>query len=97
MFQSRIVSLCILCLISLNVFADDHSVVFKGGDGVGKGKHIVFIASDHEYRSEEGLPALARIMADCTGSAAPRVLICGTLHLVGSVLATDPQDELKPA
>jgi hypothetical protein len=63
MFQSRIVSLCILCLISLNVFADDHSVVFKGGDGVGKGKHIVFIASDHEYRSEEGLPALARIMA----------------------------------
>jgi folylpolyglutamate synthase/dihydropteroate synthase len=41
--------------------------------------------------------ALARIMADCTGSAAPRVLICGTLHLVGSVLATDPQDELKPA
>ncbi len=36
-----------------------------------KGKHLVFIASDHEYRSEETLPALARIMAvhhgfDCT-------------------------------
>ena len=28
-----------------------------------RGKHIVFLAGDHEYRSEESLPALARIMA----------------------------------
>src|SRR5690606_11352727 len=26
-------------------------------------KHIVFLAGDHEYRSEESLPALARILA----------------------------------
>ncbi len=38
-------------------------LVYDGGTGVGKGKHIVFIASDHEYRSEETLPALARILA----------------------------------
>lgn len=39
------------------------SVVYEGDSGVGQGKHIVFIASDHEYRGEETLPALARIMA----------------------------------
>ncbi|MCB9952377.1 MAG: ThuA domain-containing protein [Planctomycetaceae bacterium] len=38
-------------------------VVYEGGSGVGNGKHIVFLAGDHEYRSEETLPALARILA----------------------------------
>lgn len=38
-------------------------VVYEGDKGPGKGKHIVFIASDHEYRGEESCPAIARIMA----------------------------------
>lgn len=38
-------------------------VVWEGEEGPGKGKHIVFIAGDHEYRGEETLPALARILA----------------------------------
>ncbi|MBT4868051.1 MAG: hypothetical protein HON53_23355 [Planctomycetaceae bacterium] len=38
-------------------------VVYEGTEGPGKGKHIVFLAGDHEYRSEESLPALARILA----------------------------------
>ncbi|MFC5049753.1 hypothetical protein ACFPK9_03885 [Rubritalea spongiae] len=38
-------------------------IVYEGGTGAGEGKHLVFIASDHEYRAEETLPALARIMA----------------------------------
>ena len=38
-------------------------LVYEGDSGIGKGKHLVFIASDHEYRSEETLPALARILA----------------------------------
>ena len=38
-------------------------LVFEGADGPGKGKQIVFMAGDHEYRSEETLPALARILA----------------------------------
>ena len=38
-------------------------LVFEGTDGPGKGKHIVFLAGDHEYRSEESLPALARLLA----------------------------------
>ena len=42
-------------------------LVFQGTDGPGKGKHLVFIAGDHEYRSEESLPALARIQAKQQG------------------------------
>ncbi|MFT7640331.1 MAG: hypothetical protein ACI9G1_002072 [Pirellulaceae bacterium] len=38
-------------------------VVYEGDEGPGKGKHILFIASDHEYRGEETCPAIARIMA----------------------------------
>ena len=38
-------------------------LVYEGTEGVGKGKHIVFIASDHEYRGEETCPAIARILA----------------------------------
>jgi len=40
-----------------------HLVVYQGDKGPGSGKHIVFLAGDHEYRSEETLPALARILA----------------------------------
>lgn len=38
-------------------------VVYDGGSGPGHGKHIVFISGDEEYRSEEALPALAKILA----------------------------------
>lgn len=38
-------------------------IVYQGNNGPGRGKHIVFLAGDHEYRSEETLPALARILA----------------------------------
>jgi type 1 glutamine amidotransferase len=38
-------------------------LVYPGGEGAGKGKHIVFLASDHEYRSEEACPMLARILS----------------------------------
>jgi hypothetical protein len=40
-----------------------HLVVYRGDRGPGVGKHIVWLAGDHEYRGEETLPALARIMA----------------------------------
>lgn len=40
-----------------------HLVVYQGDTGPGRGKHIVFLAGDHEYRSEETLPALARVLA----------------------------------
>ena len=42
-------------------------VVYEGKEGPGKGKHIVFISGDEEYRSEEGLPMLAKILAENHG------------------------------
>ena len=47
--------------------ANPNTVVWEGTEGVGTGKHIVFIAGDHEYRGEESLPALARILAKSYG------------------------------
>lgn len=43
--------------------AQDPWVVYQGASGIGAGKHVVFISGDEEYRSEEALPQLARIMA----------------------------------
>lgn len=39
--------------------------------------------------------AVDRIAGMQGGGPAPRVLICGTLYLAGSVLATNPQDEIN--
>src|SRR4051812_13147214 len=39
------------------------SAVYKGKTGVGAGKHLVFLAGDEEYRSEESLVQMARILA----------------------------------
>jgi hypothetical protein len=38
-------------------------VVYQGKSGPGEGKHIVFLSGDEEYRSEEALPMLAKILA----------------------------------
>jgi hypothetical protein len=41
----------------------DPYVTYAGGDGPGKGQHIVLLAGDDEYRSEELMPQLAKILA----------------------------------
>ena len=46
-----------------SVRADDPWVVYEGKDGPGRGKQIVFVTGDDEYRSEEGMPMLAKILA----------------------------------
>src|SRR5512140_3579578 len=38
-------------------------VTYEGKEGPGRGKHIVFLSGDEEYRSEEALPMLAKILA----------------------------------
>lgn len=50
-------------LLMLATTASAQGVVYEGASGPGLGKHIVFLAGDHEYRSEETLPELARILA----------------------------------
>ena len=53
---------CIGLTLGFTASAKD-SVVYEGNSGVGQGKHIVFLSGDEEYRSEEGLPMLAKILA----------------------------------
>jgi type 1 glutamine amidotransferase len=46
---------------------DQPWVVLEGKEGAGKGKHIVLISGDQEYRSEEAIPQLAKILANHHG------------------------------
>jgi type 1 glutamine amidotransferase len=60
----RLFFLSFLSFLSLSsAFAGDPWVVYEGRDGPGKGKHIVLISGDEEYRSEEALPQLGKILA----------------------------------
>ena len=49
-------------LLTSHVRAAD-TVVYQGKNGPGVGKHIVFLAGDEEYRSEETLVQMAKILA----------------------------------
>jgi hypothetical protein len=58
------------CLSTLSVLfataiasAADSRVVYDGFDGPGRGKHIVLISGDEEYRSEQMMPQLGKILA----------------------------------
>ncbi len=46
-----------------NLQAEQQWVVYDGKTGPGFGRHIVLIAGDEEYRSEEALPMLGQILA----------------------------------
>jgi type 1 glutamine amidotransferase len=42
-------------------------ITYEAKSGPGSGKHLVFLTGDEEYRSEEGLPMLAKILAERHG------------------------------
>ena len=43
--------------------ADARWLTYAGGDGPGRGKHIVLVAAEQEYRSEQSMPMLAKVLA----------------------------------
>src|SRR5260221_3683093 len=47
--------------------AEQSWITYEGKDGPGKGRHIVLLAGDEEYRPEEGLPMLAKILSQRHG------------------------------
>ena len=59
--MKTILTLAAVLIFTCSAFAEN--LVYEGTEGVGKGKHIVFIANDHEYRSEQTCPLLAKILA----------------------------------
>lgn len=60
--------------------AEEPWLELAGGSGPGQGKHIVLVSGDEEYRSEQGLTQLAKILATRHG------FTCTVLY------AIDPKD-----
>ncbi|MFT5128220.1 MAG: hypothetical protein ACI8W8_001829 [Rhodothermales bacterium] len=50
-----------------SLMADEFTLVFEGKEGPGKGKHIVLVSGDEEYRTEESMPMLAKILSQHHG------------------------------
>src|ERR1700691_4475414 len=57
----------LLCCAGLNVCHATDAVVYEGRRGPGAGRQIVFLTGDEEYRSEGGLPQMAKILAERYG------------------------------
>lgn len=55
-------SILAILLACSTAMAEDW-VSYKGEDGLGQGKHIVIVTGDDEYRSEESMPQLGKILA----------------------------------
>jgi type 1 glutamine amidotransferase len=82
---SRVWIVPALALLSVSsALAGDPWVVYKGGEGPGQGKNVVLISGDEEYRSEEALPQLAKILAKHHG------FTCTVLFAVAEDGTIDP-------
>ena len=64
---STLTALGLTCLLAGKATAEDPWVVYQGKDGPGRGKHVVLISGDEEYRSEEALPQLGKILSQRHG------------------------------
>lgn len=66
MHKARLLSLAAVALLGVP-FAAVAQIEYAPQDGPGKGKHVVLLAGDEEYRSEEGLPMLAKVLSQRHG------------------------------
>jgi hypothetical protein len=62
-------------------------ITYEAQEGQGEGKHVVFISGDEEYRSEEGLPMLAKILSQRHGFK------CTVLFSVDDAGNIDPNNQ----
>lgn len=69
---------------------DPHWLTYPGGEGPGKGKHIVLIAADQEYRSEQAIPMMAGILSKHHGFS------CTVLFGVNDKGQVDPTMPVYP-
>lgn len=63
--RTTLVAFVLCACLSESVFAEEGKlwVTYEGGEGPGKGKHVVLVSGDEEYRSEEALPQLGKILS----------------------------------
>jgi hypothetical protein len=76
----------LVCCWLATVARGEDWISYQGGEGPGKGKHVVFLSGDEEYRSEEGLPMLAKILSQRHG------FTCTVLFSVDSDGTIDPDN-----
>lgn len=64
-FSQNRFAACLFLSIILNALnlSGEGGIVFEGGTGVGTGKHILLISGDEEYRSEEAMPMLGKLLS----------------------------------
>ena len=55
-----------LAVVTASGFAST-SITYPAKEGPGQGRHLVFLTGDEEYRGEEGLPMLAKILSQRHG------------------------------
>jgi hypothetical protein len=46
---------------------DPRWLTYEGGEGPGAGRHVVLVAAEQEYRAEQSMPMLARMLAERHG------------------------------
>ena len=92
-------SLVAACLLLAGCATHNHPVpddprwlTYPGGDGPGRGKHIVLIAAEQEYRSEQALPMLARLLSARHGFDCTVLFAQNAQGLVDPTQKTPPED-----
>jgi type 1 glutamine amidotransferase len=96
MITRSLLVLAIAFSVTLSGQGADHPVpesplwiTYAGGEGPGQGKHIVFIAADQEYRSEQALPMLAKMLAKHHG------FHCTVLFSLNDKNEVDPTKKIR--
>ena len=88
--MTRTLSLTVLyAMFASPLAAQDPWVVYKGEAGPGKGKKVVLVSGDEEYRSEEMLPQLGKILAKRHG------FDCTVLFAIGKDGTINPERQKK--
>jgi type 1 glutamine amidotransferase len=86
--MKKLLTTCALLSLAAAMPAHSESgvgwVSYPGAKGPGSGKHVVLLAGDEEYRSEEALPMLAKILSQTHGFE------CTVLF------STDPDGTINP-
>lgn len=78
-----------VALVCSSAAAADPWLTLQGGEGPGQGKRVVLVSGDEEYRSEEALTQLAKILARHHG------FTCTVLYAIDPRTGEISPDELK--
>ena len=67
MTRARIIASLFAASLAVSAWGAEATIVYPAKPGAGQGRHVVFLTGDEEYRSEEGLPMLAKILSQRHG------------------------------